>query len=60
MGQFNDPGKQIKSDAFINKFRNSRLLTEEEKPNVSREGVLQYMQGDPKAHQLMGSSQQTE
>ena len=59
-GQFNDLGKQIKSDAFINKFRNSRLLTDDEKRNVSAEGVLQYMQGDPKVHQLMDSSQQTE
>ena len=48
-GQFNDLGKQIKSDAFINKFRNSRLLTDDEKRNVSAEGVLQYMQGDPKS-----------
>ena len=46
-GQFNDMGKQIKSDAFVNKFRNSLLLTDAEKRNVSAEGVLQYMQGKP-------------
>ena len=53
-GQFNDMGKQIKSDAFINKFRNSRLLTDDEKRNVSAEGVLQYMQGDPKSPTVNG------
>ena len=53
-GQFNDLGKQIKSDAFINKFRNSRLLTDDEKRNVSAEGVLQYMQGDPKSPPVNG------
>ena len=53
-GQFNDMGKQIKSDAFINKFRNSRLLTDDEKRNVSAEGVLQYMQGDPKSPPVNG------
>ena len=53
-GQFNDMEKQIKSDAFINKFRNSRLLTDEEKSNVSKAGVLQYMQGDPKSPPVNG------
>ena len=53
-GQFNDMGKQIKSDAFINKFRNSLLLTDAEKRNVSAEGVLQYMQGDPKSPPVNG------
>jgi hypothetical protein len=47
-GQFNDMEQQIKSDAFVNKFRNSLLLTDAEKRNVSAEGVLQYMQGKPK------------
>ena len=47
MGQFNDPGQQVKSDAFLAKFRQSMLVNEEEKPN--REGILQYMQGDPKS-----------
>jgi hypothetical protein len=46
LGQFNDPTDQVKSDAFLAKFRKSMLVNEEEKP--SRQGVLQYMQGDPK------------
>ena len=46
LGQFNDPTDQVKSDAFLAKFRNSVLVNEEEKP--SREGILQYMQGNPK------------
>ena len=45
-GQFNDPGQQVKSDAFLAKFRQSVLVNEEEKPN--RQGILQYMQGNPK------------
>ena len=53
-GQFNDMEKQIKSDAFANKFRNSLLLTDAEKRNVSAEGVLQYMQGDPKSPPVNG------
>ena len=46
MGQFNDPSEQVRSDAFLAKFRNSVLVNEEEKP--SRQGILQYMQGNPK------------
>ena len=46
MGQFNDPSQQVRSDAFLAKFRNSVLVNEEEKP--SRQGILQYMQGNPK------------
>ena len=46
MGQFNDPSQQVKSDAFLNKFRNSILVNEDEKP--SREGILEYMTGNPK------------
>ena len=53
-GQFNDLGKQIKSDAFINKFRNSRLLTEEEKRRTSREGVLDYMLEPPNSPPVNG------
>ena len=37
MGQFN---------AFLAKFRNSILVNEDEKP--SREGILEYMTGNPK------------
>ena len=51
-GQFNDPGQQVKSDAFLAKFRQSVLVNEEEKP--SRQGVLQYMQGDPKGPPVNG------
>ena len=46
MGQFNDPTDQVKSDAFLAKFRNSILVNEDEKP--SREGILEYMTGNPK------------
>ena len=52
MGQFNDPGQQVKSDAFLAKFRQSMLVNEEEKPN--KEGILQYMQGDPKSPPVNG------
>ena len=51
-GQFNDPTDQVKSDAFLAKFRKSMLVNEEEKP--SRQGVLQYMQGDPKGPPVNG------
>ena len=54
LGQFNDPTDQIKSDAFLAKFRQTRLLTDDEKFNVSKEGVLQYMQGDPKGPPVNG------
>ena len=52
LGQFNDPTDQVKSDAFLAKFRKSMLVNEEEKP--SRQGVLQYMQGDPKGPPVNG------
>ena len=52
MGQFNDPTDQVKSDAFLAKFSQSMLVNEEEKPN--REGILQYMQGDPKSPPVNG------
>ena len=52
IGQFNDPGQQVKSDAFLAKFRQSRLVNEEEKP--SRQGILQYIQQDPKAAPVNG------
>ena len=51
-GQFNDPGQQVKSDAFLAKFRQSVLVNEEEKPN--KQGILQYMQGDPKSPPVNG------
>ena len=52
IGQFNDPTDQVKSDAFLAKFRKSMLVNEEEKP--SRQGILQYMQGDPKGPPVNG------
>ena len=52
LGQFNDPTDQVKSDAFLAKFRKSMLVNEEEKPN--RQGILQYMQGDPKSPPVNG------
>ena len=50
--QFDDPGKQIKSNAFLNKFRNSILLREDEKPN--RNTVLQYVMSDPNSAPVNG------
>ena len=52
MGQFNDPTDQVKSDAFLAKYRQSILVNEEEKAN--KEGVLRYMQGDPKSPPVNG------
>ena len=52
MGQFNDPGQQVKSDAFLAKFRNSILVPPEEKPN--RSTILQYVIGDPKGPPVNG------
>ena len=51
-GQFDDPGQQIKSDAFLAKFRNSILVNEEDKPN--RDTILQYITGDPKGPPVNG------
>ena len=50
--QFDDPGKQIKSNAFLNKFRNSILVREDEKPN--RNTVLQYVMSDPNSAPVNG------
>ena len=52
MGQFNDPGQQVKSDAFLAKFRQSRLVNEEEKPN--ERNILDYIEKDPKAAPVNG------
>ena len=52
MGQFNDPGQQVKSDAFLAKFRNSILVPPEEKPD--RNTILQYVIGDPKGPPVNG------
>ena len=50
--QFDDPGKQIKSNAFLNKFRSSILVREDEKPN--RSTVLQYVMSDPNSAPVNG------
>ena len=52
MGQFNDPSQQVKSDAFLAKFRNSILVPSEEKPD--RSTILQYVIGDPKGPPVNG------
>ena len=52
MGQFNDPSQQVKSDAFLAKFRNSILVPPEEKPD--RNTILQYVIGDPKGPPVNG------
>ena len=52
MGQFNDPGQQVKSDVFLAKFRNSILVPPEEKPD--RNTILQYVIGDPKGPPVNG------
>ena len=52
MGQFNDPSQQVKSDAFLAKFRNSILVQPEEKPD--RNTILQYVIGDPKGPPVNG------
>ena len=52
MGQFNDPSQQVKSDAFLAKFRNSILVPPEEKPD--RNTILQYVIGHPKGPPVNG------
>ena len=54
LGQFNDPGQQVKSDAFLAKFRRSMMLTDDEKRRTSAVGVREYMQGDPKSPPVNG------
>ena len=49
-GQFNDPGQQVRSDAFLAKFRNSLLLTPDEKRRTSAEGVREYMLEQPNSN----------
>ena len=51
-GQFNDPGQQAKSDAFLAKFRDSILVNEEDKPNESN--ILDYIKKDSKAPPVNG------
>ena len=51
-GDFNDKGQQAKSDAFLAKFRESRLVEEEDKPNENT--ILDYVKKDPKAPPVNG------
>jgi hypothetical protein len=51
-GDFNDPGQQVKSDAFLAKFRESRLVPKEEKPDENT--ILDYIEKDPKAPPVNG------
>jgi len=50
--EFDDPGKQIKSNAFLNKFRSSILVEEDRKPN--RSTLLQYVMSDPNSAPVNG------
>ena len=52
LGDFNDPGQQVKSDAFLAKFRESRLVPKEEKPDENT--ILDYIEKDPKAPPVNG------
>ena len=50
--QFNDPGKQVKSTAFLLKYQNSLLVPPGEKTN--RDTVLQYVMNDPNSAPVNG------
>ena len=58
LGQFNDPTDQVKSDAFLAKFRKSMLVSEEE--SLTDRVSYNICKEIQKVHQLMDSSQQTE
>ena len=45
-GEFNDPTQQVKSDAFVNKYKMSMMIPTDEK--TDERTVLQYIQGKPK------------
>ena len=45
-GQFNDPTQQIKSDAFVSKYKMSMMIPADEK--TDERTVLQYIEGKPK------------
>jgi len=51
-GDFNDPGQQAKSDAFLAKFRESLLVDNKDKPNENT--ILDYIKKDPKAPPVNG------
>ena len=50
--QFDDPGKQIKSNAFLAKYNNSIVIPPGEKPNINT--VLQYVMSDPNSAPVNG------
>ena len=50
--QFDDPGKQIKSNAFLLKYQNSLLVPPDQKTN--RNTVLQYVMSDPNSAPVNG------
>ena len=50
--QFDDPGKQIKANAFLAKYNNSIVIPPGEKPN--RDTVLQYVMSDPNSAPVNG------
>ena len=51
-GDFNDPGQQVKSDAFLAKFRESLLVDNKDKPNENT--ILDYIRKDAKAPPVNG------
>ena len=50
--QFDDPGKQIKANAFLAKYNNSIVIPPGEKANVN--SVLQYVMSDPNSAPVNG------
>ena len=45
-GEFNDPTQQVKSDAFVNKYKISMMIPPNEK--TDERTILQYIEGKPK------------
>ena len=50
--QFDDPGKQIKANAFLAKYNNSVVIPPGEKTNIN--SVLQYVMSDPNSAPVNG------
>ena len=50
--QFDDPGKQIKANAFLAKYNNSIVIPPGEKTNINT--VLQYVMSDPNSAPVNG------
>ena len=59
MGQFNDPSQQVRSDAFLAKFRNS-VLVPTKRRSLADKVSYNICKAIQKIHQLTDSSQQTE